>query len=1254
MRTPYDSNFLSRFLILLLAGCATWAVGNLQAALPWAGAVAPKAAASPRSAPVGATGAFRGRPERMSVLVELAPGANRSALLDFATKRGGVCKHQYRLLPHVINLRNLPSTAVEALRRAPGVRRVTMDGEVHAMLTDSTPLIRGLESQLTAAGLTVNGSGTRICIVDTGIDSNHTMYAARIDAAAGFDFVNGDADPEDDHGHGSHVAGIALGRTGITFDQGEPNTAEPLQGVAPQATLIGVKVLAANGSGTFSDVIAGIDHCADPALPGGPADVINMSLGGGFFLGACDSEPVAQAVNAAVAAGVVVVAASGNDANASGLGAPACASGAIAVAATYDSAYPNPDFPSTTAFQFSNCSDSFPGVDDLTCFSNRSIETDVAAPGCLTFSAERNDPSGTAFSGKCGTSMASPHVAGLAALILDANPSLSPAAVRQILRDSAIDLGPPGFDVGYGYGRIDVISAVKLASPCANQADCDDGFFCNGVEDCVGSACVSGTPPCPDQQCDETGDVCVACTSDLDCDDGVLCNGIETCGAGLCVAGGDPCGGRLCDAANNRCADCLSDAECDDADPCTGIEFCNEDAQCAVVLVDCNDNGVEDSCDIGAGTSLDVAPVNGVPDECDALVRFTITEIPTLGGDFSRAYGLNDAAQVVGEADTGEASPGGSAVTRAYVWDSGTMTDLGTLGGETSRAQDINNNGVVCGMAEPLDSPVPPPLYTFLKDRPVIWTGGVVSDLGTLSNLAIYNGEAVSINDNGDVTGANYDGFETVKAVQWDAGGPPKEIPNPFGGYSSNAFAINNPGDIVGWMSESFNLFVLRGFLQPAGGKSIVDLGNLGGTNVIAYDISDDSLVVGRSSTITGAFRPFLWQQGSGMTDLGSLGGSFAAARGINHSAQVVGHSLIPTSTGLSDSRAFIWESGVMEDLNDLIPGDSGWLLLEARDINTSGEIVGIGLNSSGAERGFLLTPCGGAGPSCFPQPCQNNGECDDGLFCNGAETCVTQECTSGTDPCPGQSCDELNDQCVATCDNDGQCESGEDCNNCPNDCFSGSGATCGNGLCETGDGEDCVSCPADCNGVQGGKPSGRFCCGDGDGQNPIDCTDSRCTSGGFSCTSVPAAGSCCGDGTCEGSEDLANCLIDCAECTVPADCDDADPCTIDDCTGGACSNTPIDCDDGDACTSDSCAGGVCANNPISCDDGDVCTTDSCDPVTGCSHGYPPCGPSDGCCGPTCDPASDPDCFVCGDPGAPCSVNADCCSNKCKGNGTCR
>ncbi len=243
----------------------------------------------------------------------------------------------------------------------------------------------------------------------------------------------------------------------------------------------------------------------------------------------------------------------------------------------------------------------------------------------------------------------------------------------------------------------------------------------------------------------------------------------------------------------------------------------------------------------------------------------------------------------------------------------------------------------------------------------------------------------------------------------------------------------------------------------------------------------------------------------------------------------------------------------------------------------------------------FALVVSGGLIGGC-EATCGNNviecSETCDGTDLGGA-SCGDFGCSGGTLAC-NVTCDGYDTSACtgcATCDNDGLCEAGEDCNGCPNDCVSGttSGAVCGNGVCETANGESCVSCAADCNGQQGGKPSNRFCCGDGGGDGPVDCTDSRCTTGGFSCTSVPSVpGSfCCGLFGCEGGESCSNCALDCTagaevcgngvddDCDGATDCDDSD-CFSDPIACPACLLRGDACSDDSECCSFKCRGGSC------------------------------------------------------------------------------
>ena len=214
---------------------------------------------------------------------------------------------------------------------------------------------------------------------------------------------------------------------------------------------------------------------------------------------------------------------------------------------------------------------------------------------------------------------------------------------------------------------------------------------------------------------------------------------------------------------------------------------------------------------------------------------------------------------------------------------------------------------------------------------------------------------------------------------------------------------------------------------------------------------------------------------------------------------------------------------------------------------------------------GCTIDSCNETTDACGNIP--DDAACDDALFCTGVETCdPALDCQPGADPCPGLDCDEDNNVCVQPdCDYDGTCELGEDCIGCPDDCFSGSGAVCGNGICEIADGEDCLTCPADCNNKLGGKPNGRFCCGDGTAAYGVTCADSRCTDAGNICSSDPAVPSCCGDDVCEGTEDGFNCAVDCGAPPVCGDatCDpDEDQCNCpEDC--GAPPLTETDCADG-------------------------------------------------------------------------------------------
>jgi subtilisin family serine protease len=418
-----------------------------------------------------------------SVLVHFSPGADRGPLRAFAAQNGGRVQYEYGILPNVVNLRGIPSGLVGALQNIPGVVRVEPDAVATSYLGESVARIQALQTQISSFG--VNGSGVRVCILDGGIDALHPMFGSRVDLQSGWDFANNDSNPADDSGHGTHVSAIVGGQSGSGYPQG----------VAPGATIIPIKVLN-NGSGSFSNVIAGIDYCAGSGVNGQgnriptAAKVINMSLGGGQFSGTCDSDSAAVASNNAVDRGLVVVAASGNNGYSSAMGTPACGSKVIAVGSTYDANY-SKNFSWCTAtnrfFCTQTCTDSNPAADQVGCFSNKGSQLDVVAPGCEISSAKI----GGGLTVMCGTSMAAPHVAGLAALLLQLNPGLPPVDpgngalnIRNCIRQGAEDKGASGFDPAYGYGRINAMNSLNLcqAGGSVNQPPTANfTFTCTGL-----------------------------------------------------------------------------------------------------------------------------------------------------------------------------------------------------------------------------------------------------------------------------------------------------------------------------------------------------------------------------------------------------------------------------------------------------------------------------------------------------------------------------------------------------------------------------------------------------------------------------------------------------------------------------------------------------------------------------------------------------------------------------------------------------
>lgn len=351
-----------------------------------------------------------------------------------------------RLHPHAIAVRTLESTAAQPrytfrlvpaiatracraditiISRRPEVAHIWADEPVYSCLDSSAPVIRApqvWDSQ-------IDGQGIRIAIVDTGIDETHPDLDGRIFAVTDF---TGEG-PRDNNGHGTHVASIAAGNG--TASEGR------YRGIAPAAEICAAKVLRGNGSGMMSDVMAGVEWAVEQR-----AQVINLSLGS---RGPCNgTDAISTACDAAVAAGHVVCVAAGNEGPGERtIGSPGCARSPITVGASTDD-------------------DQVAGFSSRGPTSDGRAKPDLVFPGSGIIAAratgtQMGTPIDDRYTLASGTSMATPHATGLAALLLQTNPVLTPDEIKALMTKSARNLGLP--ENTQGAGRADAYDAYLLA-----------------------------------------------------------------------------------------------------------------------------------------------------------------------------------------------------------------------------------------------------------------------------------------------------------------------------------------------------------------------------------------------------------------------------------------------------------------------------------------------------------------------------------------------------------------------------------------------------------------------------------------------------------------------------------------------------------------------------------------------------------------------------------------------------------------------
>ena len=344
-----------------------------------------------------------------SYIVSLKAGTDPAALAASHARTLGASVsqvYQYALKGYAARL---TPAAVTVLSRDPRVAAVLPDREVHITAQTVPAGIRRIGADVSSARAG-DGRGSvdvDIAIIDTGIDPRHKD----LNVVGGVNCVPGNLSSNDLNGHGTHVAGTAAAR----------DNKMGVVGVAPGARLWAVRVLDATGSGTWSSVLCGIDWVTAHA---DTIEVANMSLGGAGSEGSCTDHGLREAICRSTAAGVTYVVAAGNASMDASSSVPATFPEVITVSAIADFDGLPGGFGSPTCAYGTD--DTFAG------FSNFGADVDLAAPGVCVLSTWR----GGGYRSISGTSMASPHAAGAAALYLSTHPGASPATVRTALRDA--------------------------------------------------------------------------------------------------------------------------------------------------------------------------------------------------------------------------------------------------------------------------------------------------------------------------------------------------------------------------------------------------------------------------------------------------------------------------------------------------------------------------------------------------------------------------------------------------------------------------------------------------------------------------------------------------------------------------------------------------------------------------------------------------------------------------------------------------
>ncbi|MBM4389966.1 MAG: S8 family serine peptidase, partial [Deltaproteobacteria bacterium] len=330
----------------------------------------------------------------------------------------------------------LDAASLARARGCEGVISIVENRTLRVNVAQSVPLV-GADVALGSYG--VDGGGTAVAIIDTGVDYTHADVGGCLGGACkvayGYDFGDDDGDPSDCHGHGTNVAAIAAGNSGV----------------APGADILAYKVFADSGCSSTTDAViaAALD---DVVLYASTYNVVAVNLSLGTYdyrtSSTCSGTGTATetAVNTAWSAGLLLVAAAGNDGDEESVSFPACLRRVMAVANSYDAAAGSSSY-CTDSSCASYCTDGSPGADSLNCSSNGGNLVDLAAPGTTIVAGGET---------MAGTSQASPHVVGAAAILAQRVPGAEPGSLADWLVRSDSVVSDTRGATTYDYPRLDL------------------------------------------------------------------------------------------------------------------------------------------------------------------------------------------------------------------------------------------------------------------------------------------------------------------------------------------------------------------------------------------------------------------------------------------------------------------------------------------------------------------------------------------------------------------------------------------------------------------------------------------------------------------------------------------------------------------------------------------------------------------------------------------------------------------------------